>query len=201
MQLQSLNLHIRNDHEPADSAEPVGFWRSQFLQQSTKKQNIFDWSYGVVIPLICVAADPIVFTEGGVLGDYKVFAHLLSATSILAMAAWLLWGQELRWLCAPLAGFFIAGSAVSFIVAALIFPYSLIGLFLLIGFLGFTPLFSTLVYLRNGMRALRTSGAYLEPRVVWQWAVLGAMFGLVIPYVMHVSMADLASTYTSLLMP
>lgn len=202
MEIQSLDLESGNKPERVASAEPLGFWRRQFLQTPTKKQYVFDWSYGVVIPLICVAADPIVFTDGGLIEGYQVFAHLLSAASILAMAAWLLWGQKLSWLCAPLAGFFMAGSGVSFIVAALIFPYSLLGLmFFLIGLLGFTPLFSSLVFLRNGIRAYRTSGTFLESRVVWQWAVLAAMFGLVIPYVMNIYMSETTSTYTSLLMP
>src|SRR5688500_17442432 len=192
MEIQSLDLDVEGDIV-LGADEPVEFWRRQFLQRPTKKQTVFDWSYGVVIPLICVAADPVVFTEGGLLGEYQAFAYMLSSTSILSMAAWLLWGQKLRWLCAPLAGFFIAGSIVSFVVAALIFPYSLLGLLVLIGVLGFTPLFSALVFLRSGIRAFRASSAYLEPRVVWQWAVLAAMFGLVIPYVMHIYMVDATS--------
>ena len=202
MEMQLLELNRENDLEPPEllADEPIGFWRQQFLQRPTKKQNVFDWSYGVVIPLICVTADPIVFVEGGLLEDYQTFAFLLSSTSIMAMAAWLLWGYRLRWLCSPMAGFFIAGSSVSFVVAVLIFPYSLVGLFFLIGFLGFTPLFSALVFFRNGIRALRSADACLESRVVWQWAVLGAMFGLVIPYVMHIYM-NTTSSYTSLLMP
>ena len=200
MEIQSLDLDLESDPEPDICAdESLGFWRRQFLQRTTKKQNIFDWSYGVAIPLICVAADPIVFTDEGLMEAYRPFAHSLSAASILAMAAWLLWGERLRWLAAPLAGFFFAGSGVSLLVAALLFPYSLLGLFFLIGFLGFTPIFSALVFLRNGIRAYRTSSSFLEPRVVWQSAALAAGWGLVIPYLVNVYLAG-TSSYTSILM-
>jgi hypothetical protein len=180
MKFQTLEL---NDRERSVEAEELGFWKRQFLQTPTKKQTRFDWAYGVGIPLICAAADPIVFTEGGILGEYKVLAHILSATSIMAMAAWLLWGERLGWVAAPLGGLFVAGSVVSFVVGVLLLPYSLIGMFFVIGFLGFTPLFSGLVYLRNGLRALNGSRAYLDDNSAWRAAVLAAMFALVIPYV------------------
>ena len=193
MKIQTLELHL-DAHTQTESeltvGEPRGFWRRQFQQETTPQQRSFDWTYGVVVPLICFAADPIVFTETGLLAPYRPFAYTLSSTSILAMVAWLLWGQRVRWLAAPLGGFFIAGSAVSFIVGAMIFPYSLLGLLVLIGFLGFTPLFSGLVFLRNGIRALRTSNFYLEPRIVWQSAVLAAMFSLVIAYLANIYMAS-----------
>ena len=182
MKIQSLNL------DPNKLMEAEGsftFWRRQFQQDPTPKQKSFDWAYGVGIPLVCVAADPIVFTEYGVLETYRPFAHTLSAASILAMAAWLLWGEKLKWLAAPLAGLFIAGSFVSLIVGLRLLPLSLVGLFFVIGFLGLTPLFSAIVYLRNGVRAFRSAKLFVEPRVVVQAGLLAALFGLVIPYVIN----------------
>ena len=190
MKLQTLELNNElpeSDDQGYDAT--IGFWRRQFLQTPTKKQTRFDWAYGVGIPLICAAADPIVFTQNGMLGEYKVFAHMLSATSIMAMAAWLLWGQRLGWLAAPLGGLFIAGSFVSFVVGVLLLPYSLIGMFFMIGFLGFTPLFSGLVYLRNGLRALDASSEHLDENSVWRAAILTAMLALVIPYVANANLS------------
>lgn len=188
MKIQTLELNERTWDGDARPQEMVGFWRRQFLQTTTKEQKHFDWVYGVGMPLICAAFDPIVFTHDGMLGEYKVFAHILSATSIMAMAAWLLWGERLRWVAAPLGGLFIAGSFISFIVGVILLPYSLMGLFFMIGFLGFTPLLSGLVYLRNGIRAVRTSTDHLDDNSVWQAAVLTAMLALVIPYVANAQM-------------
>lgn len=187
MKLQALEpsndaLTGVNDSEPNSS---VGFWKRQFIQTPTRAQTKFDWAYGVVIPLTCVVADPIVFTDQGLLEEYRPFAYLLSSVSILAMAAWLLWRERLGALAAPIGGLFIAGSIISFLVGVILLPYSLIGMFFLIGFLGFTPLFAGLVYLRNGIRAIRGSGSFLEGKLVWQAAVLAAIMALVIPYVVN----------------
>jgi len=193
MKIQTLELNEqKGDDDDSDRPHSIAFWKRQFLQTPTKKQTRFDWAYGVGIPLLCAAADPIVFTQGGMLGEYKVFAHMLSATSIMAMAAWLLWGQRLGWLAAPVGGLFIAGSFVSFVVGVLLLPYSFFGMFFMIGFLGFTPLFSGLVYLRNGLRALNASSAHLDENSVWRAAVLSAMLALVIPYVANANFSPAA---------
>lgn len=191
MKLQALDL--KTEDLPDDigdiHSEPIGFWKRQFLRTTTRKQKVFDWSYGVVLPLVCVAADPIIFagSRGGIFGTYRPFAYLLSAVSIMAMAAWLLWGDRLRWIAAPIAGLFIVGSSVSFLVGMLLFPFSVLALLMIVGygFLGFTPLLSALVYLRNGVRAIRVSDAHLERRVVWQGAVLAGLLALVIPYLVN----------------
>jgi hypothetical protein len=202
MKIQSIHieLEVQDAGSSISAPAPLTFWERQFQPQPTKKQTQFDWSYGVIVPLICAAADFIVFTKNGVLAEYATFAHILSASSIMAMAAWLLWGDRLRWLTAALGGFFIAGSAVSLLVGIVLLPYSVAGLFLLIGVLGFTPLFSALVFFRNGYRALNTSTSFLESRLVWQSAVLGGLFGLVIPYVLHFFTKGPLSSYTSVLM-
>lgn len=186
MKIEALVLN-QNEGEPPEAVQ--GFWERQFMQVPTSKQRTFDWAYGVAVPLVCVAADPIVFTEGGMLETYSPFAYVLSVVSIMGMAAWLLWGDRIGWLAAPLAGLFLAGSAISYIVGVILLPYSLLGMLVLIGFLGFTPIFSGVVYLRNGIRAIRSASEQLEPRVVWQATVLAALFALVIPFVVNVQLS------------
>lgn len=188
MKIESLHLDFQtlSDIEAGSLMdEPQGFWKRQFRQEPTEKQRVFDWAYGVVIPTVCVVLDPIVFkTDFGrpLLAGYRPFAYLLSAVSILAMAAWLLWGKRLSGFCAPIAGLFIFGSLVSSVVGVVLFPFSVIGVFFVIGVLGFTPLFAALVYLRNGARAYRsvpsTDGAFYA-------ALLAGIFSLVVPYVVN----------------
>src|SRR5215207_8680051 len=55
--------------------KPAGFWERQFQPEPTMSQRRFDWAYGVIIPLICVAADPIVFRHQGMLSAYQPFAY------------------------------------------------------------------------------------------------------------------------------
>lgn len=150
---------------------------------TTKK---FNWTFGVGLPLVCVAADPIVFTgPRSLLGDYQVFAYVLSSVSIMSMAAWLLWGERLGWLRPYLGGFFITGSVISGLVGLAILPYSLLGMFLLISFLGFTPLFSAFVYLRSGLHALQSAEADMDRYYARRAAILGAIWGFTVPYVLN----------------
>jgi hypothetical protein len=165
------------EHESISERRTIG--RSLITQK-------FDWAFGVGLPLICVAADPIVFNgPRSLLADYQVFAYVLSSVSIMSMAAWLLWGDRLGWLRPFLGGFFITGSVISGLVGLAILPYSLLGMFLLIGFLGFTPLFSAFVYLRSGLHALQSAEVGMEKRYVYRAAIIGALWGFTVPYVLN----------------
>lgn len=162
------------------------FWKRQFQRQATKSQRKFDWFFGVFLPIVCFTFDPIVFNDGGLFGDYKTFAYVLSFVSIMAMSAWLIWGAKLKWLNAFLAGLFIVGSFISFGIGIIIFPISLIGLIILIGALGFTPLFSAIVFLRNSVRAYQAAKPFLEKKILVYSFLLSALFSAVIPPVINV---------------
>jgi len=191
--MQSLKL--REDQELTEtelleSRVPLGFFHRQFHLEPTVRQRRFDWAFGVVLPIVCVAADPIVFQDsfGGsepLLGKYKVFAYLLSSVSIMSMAAWLLWGQRLGELRPYLGGLFIAGAAISLMVGVILLPFSLIGMFFLIGFLGFTPLLSSFVYLRNGVRAIDGATNDLATGTVIKAAVISILYSLIVPFVLN----------------
>src|SRR5687767_1465202 len=191
--MQSLKL--REDQELTvaellESRVPLGFFNRQFHLEPTVRQRRFDWAFGVVLPIVCVAADPIVFSsafgaEDALLGRYKIFAYLLSSVSIMSMAAWLLWGQRLGEIRPYVGGLFLAGSVISLIVGTILLPYSLLGMFFLIGFLGFTPLFSSFVYLRNGVRAIKGSRLDSQTWVVYRAVILAALYSLIVPFVLN----------------
>lgn len=175
-----------------ETSEPKKrFWARQFQQTSTAAQRRFDWIFGAILPVICFAFDPLVFKgfglgKGAQLGDYKPFAYLLSFVSIMAMAAWLIWGEKLKWLNGFLAGLFAVSAIISFGVGVILFPFSLLGLVILIGVLGFTPLFSSMVFLRNSIRAYRSAKPFLEKHVLEYSFILTALFSFVIPFVANV---------------
>ena len=163
-----------------------GFWRRQFQPNATESQKTFDWSFGVILPVVCFFFDPIVFNNHGILQDYKIFADLLSYTAVMALAAWLIWGAKLEWLNAPLAGLFAVVSAISLVIGVILFPFSIMGLIFLIGALGFTPLFTALVFLRNSTRAYHAAKAFLDRKVLVYAFVLSALFSAVVPSVINV---------------
>jgi hypothetical protein len=193
-------LHLDSDTQTdwtgaeLDADAPKGFWKLQFQDAPTRKQKVFDWAFGVIVPLICVAADPIVFRSAGpngpLFGAYRPFAYLLSIASILAMAAWLLWRSKLKWLAAPISGLFLFGGSISLLVGIILLPFSIIGILLyFIGLLGLTPLFSAVVFLRNGGRAYRASLMAIGDQAAWQAALLAGLLSFVVPYVVNIQIA------------
>ncbi|HEX9960397.1 MAG TPA: hypothetical protein VGB00_05665 [Pyrinomonadaceae bacterium] len=177
--------------EAAEKAAPrKGFWQRQFQKESTESQRRFDWIFGVVLPVICFAFDPVVF-KGGLadepfLGTFKPLAYVLSFVSVMAMAAWLTWGAKLKWLNAFLAGLFAVGSVISLAVGIILLPVSLLGLLVLIGILGFTPLLTALVFLRNSARAFHAAKPFFEKRVLINSFMLGAVFSVALPTVLNI---------------
>jgi ABC-type multidrug transport system fused ATPase/permease subunit len=189
--MQTLELNKESDLElfPALKA---GFWKRQFQDQSTKKQNIFDWIFGVVLPTACCLFDPLVFKgamsrNGAILGEYKPFAYSISFISIILMMLFLLFGRKLKWFNGILAGLFLVGTAISLIVGVVIFPLSLIGLIILIGMLGFTPLFAAFVYFRNSIRAISFAETTTKDFLLFNLAAVSAIFSFVLPYVFYVN--------------
>ena len=181
-----LPEEIVPDESPIASPK-TGFWRRQFGENVTGAQRKFDWIMGVAMPLVCFGFDPFVFRTstdfgGGMLSRYTLPAYMLAFVSIMAMAAWLLWGEKLKWLNGWLAGLFFAGSAVCLIVGTVLFPFSVFGIVLGIGLLGFTPLFASVVYMRNGVRALRATSKVSEQVVSINVAVLSGMIAIALPY-------------------
>jgi hypothetical protein len=188
--MQTLELNKPSGQTKSANQPKNKFWKRQFQAQPTNAQKIFDWIVGVGLPVICFVFDPIVFKTSDLgnplFGTFKPFAYLLSFVSIMAMAAFLIWGAKLNWLNGFLAGLFLCGGIVSFIVGLILFPFSVIGLFLLIGILGFTPLFSSFVYFRNGFRALQTAKPFLEKSVLIYSVIFGALFSVVVPAVVNI---------------
>lgn len=138
----------------------AGFWKRQFLQRTTRPQLIFDLTFGVVLPILCFVFDPFVF-QGGLLGrpfipEYQAFVYLFSGIQMVVLCLWLVMraGSELS--NSMIGGALMVGGMFSGGIGILLFPFSVMGLVLGIGFLGFIPFMTALVYLRNGWRALRT---------------------------------------------
>lgn len=184
-----LSLEIDKD---AEEERPDGFLERQFQSHPTLAQKKSDWVFGVILPIVCIAADPIVFRSSiGIgprdllLAEYKIFAYVLSSVSIMAMAAWLMWGERLGELRGYLGGLFLAASVVSLVVGIVLAPFSLMGMVFLIGLLGFTPFFSSFVFFRNATRILDSARDDYPPQHVWQSAVLGLLYGLAVPFALN----------------
>ncbi len=154
-----------------DSTSPsgmaVGFWRRQFMPTTTRAQIIFDLLFGIVSPVLCFVYDPIVFKSDfgdGLFVEYQSFAYIVSVVEILLLIMWLVCGRQLEPRTQLLGGMLLAGALFSGVIGLAILPFTLLGLFLGIGILGFIPFCTALVYLRNARSAFQLSRNHFPRR-------------------------------------
>jgi hypothetical protein len=157
-----------------------GFWKRQFSNQVTRPQIAFDFVFGLLAPLLCVAADGIynlgLFRSNGFLGGYfesfSIYCYSEIAIGIAALAYYLFFRRE----SGVLTGILFAGAAFSLLIGIVLFPVSVIGIVVVIGVLGFTPLLSSFVFFRNARRCWSRVGDYTPWKyrvaIIIFWAVL-----------------------------
>ena len=145
------------------------FGYRQAAGDPTAGQILFDLLFGVVLPVICLVADPIVFRSndwgpGGILVRYAAFAYVLIGTQMLFLILWLALHRRLAasgaWFAGPLA----AGALFAGGLGLILFPFSVLGLVAVVGALGFTPLLTSFVFYRNAVRASKAARERMSPR-------------------------------------
>lgn len=136
--------------------ERVGVW-GQFRASLTPGHPIFDIVFGIVMPLVCFYFDP-----GIIRGNFStplrhvsIFIYGFSGLAIFTLALWLAMGHRMQSLSAAFGVVLFAGAICSFSIGVVILPVTLIGLFFVIGVLGFVPFVTGFVYLRNGLKAIK----------------------------------------------
>jgi len=102
------------------------------------------------------------------------------------LMAWLIWRDKLGGFGAFLSGIFFLAGLISLALGIAMIPISLIGLMAIVGVLGFTPLFTSVIYLRNGVRALRAAKITLGRSKLNYAAAIGAIWAFAIPYTLNV---------------
>jgi len=166
-----------------------------FRPNDTKAQKVFDIIFGIVAPILCIAFDPGVLrapenacaNTGSILTDYTTFAYTAIGLGVFALIVWMAAGSQFKNTSPFFAGILFAGFAFSLLVGMAILPISLIGLLLMgLGLLGFIPFLTALVYLRNGIKALRLARESTTPTAIRiTVAVIGAAIVLGIPAYMQ----------------
>jgi hypothetical protein len=136
-----------------------------FFNDPSGIQILFDVSFGVILPIVCLVCDPIVFKRSEILifnARYippvifprcAPFAYCLIGID----AALLLFVFFLHLRSAFLGGCLLSGALFSLVLGLLMTPVTLLGMMIGIGFLGLTPFFTSFVYFRNFLRIIRHS--------------------------------------------
>jgi hypothetical protein len=145
----------------------VMLWRVS--PNAARARRVFsDLLAGALMPIICVFFDPGVLreTQVGFPPGFLDF-RFLSGTelgTILILAVLVQVGMLLLWQLTPrgapsIAGFFVGslfvGTLLAVAIGVCILPLTLIGLLLIVGFLGTMPFLTAMVYVRNLLSATR----------------------------------------------
>src|SRR6185436_20234918 len=94
-------------------SETQGFWARQFAPEVTRRQRGFDLFFGILAPIFCVVADPVVFRAAGPYGKpwipYATGAYIFIGLEILTLGAWMAIPRKGPLLSLALAGPLFAG--------------------------------------------------------------------------------------------
>ena len=150
---------------------------------------------GVVLPLVCLALDPIVFRDdigSSILGSSRIFWQSFIALSVLTLLTWLLVRRCPSLFCGLLA----AGFLLAFGLGIILLPMSLVGIAVGIGILGLSPFLTAATFFYCATDALRTAGDRFKPFVaVLAFVALFALAGasqVFVPRIADHSMKRLA---------
>jgi hypothetical protein len=138
----------------------------------TRRQKAYDVVAGIALPVLCLLADPGVFKGWA----YRPVVYTFIATEIAVLAAWLLLQPRLRSSALFFAGPLAAGGGFALALGVALLPLSFFGLLLLVGFLGFTPFFTSFAYLRSGLRAFRRGRGGKSPSSIAAILLAGTLF-------------------------
>jgi hypothetical protein len=142
-----------------EDEERLGFWKRQFAGAPTRLQTLADLLLGILLPVLCLIYDPVVFHgPNPVVSHYRWLAYGFIGAEIVVLACWHLMRRSIGRSAVFFVGPLLAGGIFSLALGLVLLPLTLIGMLFVIGFLGLTPFLVSLVFFRNGVRALRRSG-------------------------------------------
>jgi hypothetical protein len=137
---------------------------------------------GIVAPVLCLIADPVVFKggdeHGGILARHWIFGYGFIALEVATLAAWLASRGRLGPLCGIAAGTLLTRAFFAAAMGLFLLPLSIVGLLLIIGLLGFTPWLTAYAYLHQGKLALDRARA----RAGWTRVAAGLCLGSLLAF-------------------
>lgn len=181
-------------------SQESSLWDRHVRQPRTRSQIKFDVVCGVIGPLLCFIFDPIVFKSGfagpALLPEYQTFVYLFSGIELVLLCLWLVLGPGPEFANSILGGALLAGGWMCLLIGCLLVPFSVMGLVLGVGILGFTPFVAAIVYARNGWRAIRSDAKQSSQFTRATGAVCGIL--LVFGISLTISIQVRAAVYKSI---
>ena len=151
------------------------------------KRFIVDLLGGAVFPVLCILYDPFVFRGLGSLGGAygQALAYVAIASQIMVLLCWLVASPWCGRLSAVFAGALFVGAMVAVCIGVPLLLFSVIGLLVLIGLLGFVPFLTAYVFFRNSLYAWRQAGACSGSSARAILFVLGVVLATAAPVLLY----------------
>jgi hypothetical protein len=164
---------------------PAGQLSGRSQQSAPHERRWFEIICGILLPVVCVVADPIVFKQSALFGGLGgplfqwgiVFGYMEILIGVIALTIFL-WRRP----ASPfLAGILLVGTAFSLLLGIILFPFSLLGLFFVIGVLGFSPFLSFIVFARACRQVWNDCLISQTKRRVAAYAGVGVLWASALP--------------------
>jgi hypothetical protein len=123
---------------------------------NSRKRWIYDFIKGVLLPIGCLFYDPGFFGQHAA----RVIGWGVFGSQMAVFTVWLMMSSRMNaTACGFFAGFLRFGSIAAVLVALVLTPFTIIGLFAVIGVLGFVPYLTAATYSYHGQNAWYHAGA------------------------------------------
>jgi hypothetical protein len=142
---------------------------------------------GITAPIICFALKPFLLGDDFELPGLRfisifwIFGYGVIGLGIATLALWLWRGARLGPWCGLVSGVLFACALFAGGLGLVLLPFSLIGLFVIIGVLGFVPFLTAAIFADNAIRAFRQARRSLGKTRTWGTMFLGAVLVIGVP--------------------
>jgi hypothetical protein len=143
---------------------------------------------GIVAPIVCFAVQPLVFSGDPLtlpglqfVNVFWLFGYGIVGLEMLVLALWLTFGSRLGAWNGPVAGVLFAGALFAGGLGLVLLPFSVIGLMVIIGALGFVPFLTAAVYFANAVEAVRRARELARGTKLVAAVLLGAALVIGVP--------------------
>ena len=156
----------------------------------------FSIATGILAPIACFVLEPIVLSDAldmppplRMINELWLLGYGIIGLEMLVLALRLAYGARLGAANGPIAGVLFAGALFVGGLGLFLLPFSLIGLVVLIGALGFVPLLTAFVYFANAAAAYRDARQVKEGAKPLASALLGALLAIGVPVTAQATVA------------
>jgi hypothetical protein len=149
----------------------------------------FSVAFGIIGPILCFALKPVLLGDDleleipglRFMSIYWIFGYGVVGLGIATLSLWLWRGSQLGSWCGIVSGVLHACALFAAGLGLVLLPFSLLGMFVIIGLLGFVPFLTATTFASNAIRAFNQARRLLGEPAAWGTMLLGAILVVGVP--------------------